>query len=124
MPFTRPCINNGYLEGQLDGISNLPDLIEFNATHNAELTFGLQSQANGLPPLKITYAQLQTAVVHASSWLLMSDCTTARTSHGKSPRPVAILLSSDIGIFIYMAALIRLGVPVCVQFPSSMSAVH
>ncbi|KIY67026.1 acetyl-CoA synthetase-like protein [Cylindrobasidium torrendii FP15055 ss-10] len=122
MPFIRPHIHDARLEGHSDGITNLPDLIEFNATHNAALTFGFQCQAKSLLPSRISYAQLQAAVENACSWLVSSRCTT-RIACGLS-KPVAILLSSDISIFIYMAALIRLGTPViCLSARLSSSAV-
>ena len=110
--FIRPHINIGYGNDRPSGVSSLPDLIEFDAQHNPDHLFGLQSRVGDAPPCEITFSQLQTAVENASSWLVHSGVTTGRTSRETKVPPVAILLGSDVGIFMYMAALNRLGTPV------------
>ncbi len=110
--FIRPHINIGYGNDHPDGVNSLPELIEFDSEHNPDHIFGLQSRAGDASPFEITFAKLQTAVEHASGWLVQSGATTGRTSRGTKVPPVAILLGSDIGIFIYMAALNRIGTPV------------
>ncbi|KAF9023696.1 hypothetical protein BDZ89DRAFT_152077 [Hymenopellis radicata] len=110
--FIRPHVNTGYGNDHPDGVNSLPELIEFDAEHNPDHIFGLQSRVGDAPPFEITIAKLQTAVENASGWLVQSGATPGRTSRDTKVPPVAILLGSDIGIFMYMAALNRLGTPV------------
>lgn len=110
--FIRPYINLGYGCDRPDGVNSLPELIAFNARHNPNHLFGLQGRAGENPPCRITFSQLQDAVENASSWLVKTGSTTGRTRWEQVTRPIAILLGSDVGIFIYMAALLRIGTPV------------
>lgn len=111
--FIRPHIKLGYGEDHLSGVQSLPELIEFNGKNNPNHLFSLQNR-NGKDayPCEITFSQLQSAVEIASTWLDKSDCTTGRTRREQPVLPVGILLGSDISIFIYMAALLRMGTPV------------
>lgn len=112
MPFLRPHLNLGYLPDKPEGVNGLPELIEFNAVHNPDGVFCLQTRAKDSPPCQITFAQLQAAVERASAWLLASGSTNGRKEGENYPAPVGILLGSDITIYIYIAALLRLGTPV------------
>jgi hypothetical protein len=115
--FIRPHLNLGYVEDNLDGINSLPELIEFAAEHNPDHIFGVQTRAgDDSSPCEITFSDLQSAVEHASGWLVSTGATSGRTRRDQVVPPVGILLGSDIGIFIYMAALLRIGTPVSVLF--------
>jgi hypothetical protein len=115
--FIRPHLNLGYVEDQLSGVNSLPELIEFAAEHNPDHIFGVQTRAGeDSSPCEITFSDLQSAVEHASAWLVSIGITPGRTRRDQVVPPVGILLGSDIGIFIYMAALLRIGTPVSVQF--------
>ncbi|KAF9018364.1 acetyl-CoA synthetase-like protein [Hymenopellis radicata] len=110
--FIRPHINIGYGQDRLYGVESLPELIEFNARHNPNHVFALQTRPGDAPAREITFSELQTAVENACAWLVSSGATVIRTSRETKVPPVAILMGSDVGIFIYMAALNRLGTPV------------
>ncbi len=112
--FIRPYLNLGYGNDRPDGVNTLPELIEFNGKHNPDHIFGLQSRAGeGVPPVEITFEQLQFSVESACAWMVNGvKATTGRTRREQAVPPVAILLGSDIGIYIYMAALLRIGTPV------------
>ncbi len=110
--FIRPYINIGYGQDRLYGVNSLPELIEFDARHNPNHTFALQARPGDLPAREITFSELQTAVENACAWLVSSGATVVRSSRETKVPPVAILMGSDVGIFIYMAALNRLGTPV------------
>ncbi|KNZ77600.1 L-aminoadipate-semialdehyde dehydrogenase large subunit [Termitomyces sp. J132] len=94
--FIRPHINLGYGPDHCLGVNSVPELVEFAASNNPNHVFGIQTRT----------------VEYASWWLVSSGCTTGRTGRDQKPAPVAILLGSDIGIFVYMTALLRIGTPV------------
>lgn len=122
MVFRRPHLNLGYIPDEPEGVNGLPELIEFNAVHNPDSTFCLQTRAKeGSTPCQITFAQLQAAVERCCAWLLASGSTNGRGEGEKYPAPVGILLGSDITIFIYIAALLRLGTPVSIEESWSLS---
>ncbi|KAG6864883.1 putative NRPS-like protein biosynthetic cluster [Blastosporella zonata] len=110
--FIRPHINLGYGDDRPGGVKSVPELVEFAASYNPDHIFGVQNRGGGDSPCQISFSQLQGAVEYASWWLVSSGCTTERTRRDQKPAPVGILLGSDIGIFIYMAALLRIGTPV------------
>ncbi|KAG6884831.1 putative NRPS-like protein biosynthetic cluster [Termitomyces sp. T159_Od127] len=110
--FIRPHINLGYGHDHPFGVNSVPELVEFAALHNPDHVFGVQTRTGDDFSCEITFSQLQTAVEYASWWLISSGCTTSRTRRDKTPAPVGILLGSDIGIFVYMTALLRIGTPV------------
>ena len=113
--FVRPHLNLGYVEDQLGGVNSLPELIEFAAEHNPDHIFGVQNRAGeDTVPCGITFSDFQSAVEHASFWLVSTGVTSGRTQRDQIVAPVGVLLGSDIGIFIYMAALLRIGTPVSV----------
>lgn len=110
--FIRPHLSLGYVEDKVGGVSSLPELIEFAAEHNPDHIFGVQIRAGeDSTPCDITFSDLQSAVEHASAWLISAGATTGRTQRDQVISPVGILLGSDISIFIYLAALLRLGTP-------------
>ncbi|KAF4620377.1 hypothetical protein D9613_000452 [Agrocybe pediades] len=113
MVFRRPHLNLGYTPDDPEGVDGLPELIEFNAKHNPDGVFCLQTRAGeGSTPCQITFRELQSAVERCSAWLVASGSTEGRKEGEKYPAPVGILLGSDITIYIYIAALLRLGTPV------------
>lgn len=115
--FIRPHINLGYGNDRPDGINTLPDLVEFAAKHNPDHIFGQQLRANDpTNPCIITFSQFASAVERASAWLVGVGATTGRTKREVKVPPVAILLGSDIGLFAYMCALLRIGTPVSLTF--------
>ncbi|KAK1221709.1 hypothetical protein PQX77_015480 [Marasmius sp. AFHP31] len=123
--FIRPHLNLGYGNDLPTGVNDLPELITFNATHNPDLVFGRQLRGgDGLDYHDVTFAQLQRAVERCSAWLTESEATRGREIGQAYPAPVGIFLGSDITLFIYMAALLRIGTPVlCLSARLSFAAV-
>jgi acyl-CoA synthetase (AMP-forming)/AMP-acid ligase II len=115
MVFRRPHLNLGYLPDKPEGVNGLAELIEFNAVQNPDSTFCLQTRAKGAAPCRITFSELQAAVERCCAWLIASGSTSSRDGGEKCPAPVGVLLGSDITIFIYTAALLRLGTPVSTE---------
>lgn len=104
-------------------IRTLPELAEFNAVHNADYLFCLQAgRQQKLRP--ITHGQLKEAILCCSDWLIANvkglkqpeirDDGTIEKS-----QPVALLMESDVGLWIYLLSLLSLGVPVSVLSQSA-----
>jgi long-subunit acyl-CoA synthetase (AMP-forming) len=122
--FIRPHLNLGYSKNLPSGVNSLPELIAFNAVRNPEHIFGVQIRLGNISPCTISFQQLQFAVLNASTWLVKSGVTTGRSSRKQKIPPVGILLGSDITIFMYMAALLRIGTPVlCLSARLSPAAI-
>lgn len=104
---------------QNDNIRTYPELLAFNATHNASSLFCLQGlRDSNEPPVPITFAEMQKAVDRCKTWLVANvpGIELPRVdSDGKGVKcpAVGILMGSDVGIVIYMMGLLALGVPVC-----------
>lgn len=111
--FIRPHLNLGYGDDRDDGVNTLPDLVEFAATHNPDHIFGQQYRSNDASPCVITFSEFATAVERASAWLVNAGATTGRTEREVNLPPVALLLGSDVTLFMFMCALLRIGTPVC-----------
>ncbi|KAK7053490.1 hypothetical protein VNI00_004116 [Paramarasmius palmivorus] len=110
--FIRPHLNLGYEQDRADGVNGLPELIAFNAKYNPDLVFGRQMRTADGSYREITFAELHQAVERCSAWLISSGATKIREPGCTFPKPVGILLGSDVTIFIFMAALLRIGTPV------------
>ena len=107
-----------------DTIRSLPDLIQFNAVHNAHFLFCVQFRQSkrGLiekevEEVHVTFSELATAIERCCVWILskLGGIHSARlTSDGsvqKGP-PVALFLESGVTLFVYMMALLTMNVPV------------
>lgn len=103
-------------------LRSLPDLVLYDAIHNPHHVFCFQSrQAPGphgqLHSTPITYHQLAVAVENCCAWLLKTipDAHSAELDAEHVVRkasPVALFLESDVGLFIYITALLTLNIPV------------
>ncbi|KAL8748078.1 MAG: hypothetical protein Q9190_000106 [Brigantiaea leucoxantha] len=128
VPFQRPAFRllpvppDGATETrQASILRSLPDLVYFNAVHNPDHVFCLQSSQSQTLPEKlefapITFRQLACAVDSCCSWLLrnISNARPAVLIDGnavdKAP-PIALFLESDGGLFVYLIALLTLNIP-------------
>ncbi|KAH6635416.1 hypothetical protein B0J18DRAFT_418741 [Chaetomium sp. MPI-SDFR-AT-0129] len=109
-------------------IESLLDLIAFNVEHNPNHMFCVQaslpkdhdatddnndSKNPGQVPFdgrSITFRELGVAVVACASWL--SGLGLRRVDDQGRPKPLALYLQSDVGLFILLSALLSLDVPV------------
>lgn len=105
-----------------DNIKTFPELLAFNAKHNGSSLFCLQGvKDSSEPPVPVTFEQLQKAVDRCKAWLTSNVAgielpkVDADGRVTKSPA-VGILMGSDVGIIVYMMALLALGVPVSETF--------
>lgn len=99
-----------------DDIRTLLDLLHFNAINNPDHLFCLQEVKDAPTLRKITFRELARAVELCSAWLCRAQCTRPADQlpgwQANKPAAVALMMGSDIGIFIYLLALMRLGTPV------------
>jgi acyl-CoA synthetase (AMP-forming)/AMP-acid ligase II len=102
-----------------EDITSLYDLIRFNAHHNPNHFFCIQSQLvrdttsnRAFEGVYITYRQLEDAVHRCADWLSRSINPAVLNTGSELPPPVGIYLESDVGLFIHLVALQVLDVPV------------
>lgn len=98
----------------------LPELIEFNAAANPNHLFCIQAtKAKGAFDLiHITNYDLRNAITNCQIWLKNNIVELKTPTRGENSgmvekgAPIALLMESDVGLFIYKLALIGMGVPV------------
>ncbi|KAI0597593.1 hypothetical protein F4775DRAFT_559798 [Biscogniauxia sp. FL1348] len=115
--FQRPVLA---LKNDQAGVKSLPELIRFNAEKNpnhlfclqAELDRGVDSRSDigspGYDVRNITMKQLQEAVDACVAWItqhLIKD-------DDDYTHPIALFMESNVGLFVYLAALLEAGLPV------------
>jgi acyl-CoA synthetase (AMP-forming)/AMP-acid ligase II len=126
-PFKRPCFDPRTLPDisvDEDDISSLPDLIRFNAKYNPSHVFCLQAETTNssqhaqdrsrrhYTASSITFKVLQEAVASCSHWIAENILHSFTGDHPTDNKPIALFLESDVGLFLYLAALLSLNVPV------------
>lgn len=123
--FDRPPLNlkgtsenqHGSKRSNFETIHSLLDLVDFNATRNPNHVFCLQELKHEFGLHKLTFKGLADTVERCTTWLsreiegLASQQRNGEISDRK-PAAVALLMGSDIALFIYILALMRLGIPV------------
>ncbi|KAI8630830.1 acetyl-CoA synthetase-like protein [Xylariaceae sp. FL1651] len=129
-PFQRPRFSPRTPEPSSDpqpdetAISSLPDLIQFNARHNPDNVFCLQAESETPPQAhadsvgrhysacKITFKSLERAVSSCARWIYNNVPLPGPDSDAAARKPIALFLESDFGLFLHLAALLTLDVPV------------
>lgn len=100
-------------------IRTVPELIDYNAEHNADQLFCLQAtkETPKAKPVAITHAQLKRAILRCSTRLVTEIAELKQPYKNDEGRfvkcqPVALFVESDVGLLIHLFALMSLGVPV------------
>ncbi len=103
-------------------IRTVPELIDFNAKHNADQIFCVQAtkETQDTPqakPVAITHIQLKRAILRCSKRLCEEIAELKQPYKNDEGRivkcqPVALFVESDVGLLIHLFALMSLGVPV------------
>lgn len=114
--FRRPQLA---LEWQDSGIRSLPELIHFNAKENPSHTFCLQAEINRRVEnddtrynvRQITMQEIESAIGNCVSWIRQT-LPNQESSAVDPTAPVALYLESDVCLFIYLAALLEMNIPV------------
>lgn len=107
-----------------DEIASLPDLIRFNAHTNSARIFCLQAEAfsdksrsandrERVSTEEYTYKRLNSSVELCKAWLRELRSEKSYRINQKSNSPVALYMESHVSLFILMAALLDLEIPVC-----------
>ena len=120
-PFLTANIELMLLNPDSREIRTLPELIEFNAVHNADYLFCLQA-GRQQKLLAVTHGQLKEAILCCSDWLVanVKDLKLPKIREDgtiEKGQPVALLMESDVGLWIYLMSLLSLGVPVSALSP-------
>ena len=106
-------------------IASLPDLIRYNAKENPDHIFCTQAEVGSgkttdktgtstsqYDSRQITFGQLGRAVDSCARWIHKTFEPSRLRSSANKPRPIALYLESDIGLFIHLAALLAMDIPV------------
>jgi hypothetical protein len=126
-PVFRPTTPEPSPHGQEDEdtISSLPDLIRFNAKHNPDHLFCVQAGSENASQAQpdgavrhystrdITFKSLEGAVASCARWII-SNVALLEPDNSTVPcrKPIALFLESDIGLFLHLAALLTIDIPV------------
>ena len=95
-----------------DSINSLPDLIRYNAIQNGDQTFCIQGETIVENSRRISYQELERAVSACSYWVESHLELGRKEPESFKPKPIALYLESDVGLFIYIAAMLASGIPV------------
>ncbi|KAF7562622.1 hypothetical protein G7046_g1521 [Stylonectria norvegica] len=116
-PFVKPAVNfvsTQRLEGCLH---SLPELVDFNAIHNATHPFCIQAKADGLDTF--SHADFKVAVANCAAWIRENVPLKETTDPNALTKwaPVALFMQSDFGLVLHEFALLSLGVPPLILSP-------
>lgn len=108
-------------------IRTLPDLIHHNARYNPHHLFCLQCKlsaeedTSSLATVPVTFVQLKETVDRCCRWLetgaALQPAKLRSDGSVQKSRPVALFMESDLGLFLHIAALLTLNIPVSFQHP-------
>lgn len=104
----------------LNSVRTVPELVDFNAFHNADNVFCYQAckdDSGKARLVSITHLEFRDAARRCQEWLKSSINNLqlpVLQENGVISRntPVALFMESDIGLFVHIVALLGLGVPV------------
>lgn len=101
------------------------DLVEYNASVNPENLFCIQARRRGWDvdspaPLYITHHDLARWIVQLSSWFRRTfpDQGYETTVNDTQEQPIALMMDSDVNLFVAMCSLMGIKAPVLI--PESM----
>ncbi|KAL3470340.1 hypothetical protein BJX99DRAFT_267530 [Aspergillus californicus] len=131
-PFQRPIIKLYPQADEKGYLRTLPEVIQFNAQANPSHLFCIQARKrpdSQVPSLiAVSNVELKYAVHRCASWLSLNLNLELPGEHDGAVRkgaPVALLMESDLGLWLHEVALMGLGVPVLlISARLSATAVH
>lgn len=98
-----------------DSINSLPELIRYNAIHNGDRTFCIQGEAAVEDARMISFKELEDAMSACSFWVEEQLGSSKKGHEPCAKRPIALYLESDVGLFIYIAAMLASNIPVSID---------
>ena len=106
---------HGHKRNNFTTIHSLLDLVDFNAARNPNHVFCLQELKHELRLHELTFQGLADAIGICTAWLsheIAGLDFSQQNGEKENPAAVALLMGSDITLFIYVLALMKLGIPV------------
>ena len=120
-PFFRPQFQVDKPMTSKDTIRSLPDLIQFNAENNPHHVFCVQEErreGRTVDLVEITFLKLRDLVARCIEHIASHDIGVD-TPKENFLLPIALYLESDVTLFVYLSALLWMGIPVSpLDFPS------
>lgn len=120
-PFSTPRV---YLQPTAaTDIRTLPDLVDFHVQNNPQHLFCLQAEkspsGSGYDFVPVSYDTLRCAILRCQAWLGEHARGFHPPVHGADggavrSAPIALLMESDVGLAVYVLALMALGIPALV----------
>lgn len=95
-------------------IRSLPDLIDYNAEKNPSWPFAIQEVRQGgkhARLIHVTFSDLRHAVIKCAQ-ILAKTFVEENGQPGPFTKPVSVVLESDVTLFVHLAALLYLDIPV------------
>lgn len=95
-------------------IRSLPDLIDYNAEKNPSWPFAIQEVRQGgkhVGLIHITFSDLRHAIIKCAQ-ILSNTLIEENGQPGPFTKPVSVVLESDVTLFVHLAALLYLDIPV------------
>ena len=89
-------------------IRTIPELIDYNATHNPDVLFCVQAVKDAAP-VRITFGQLRGAISRRCAQLRVELQLKPGSQKGTT---VALVMESDVELLVHLFALLGMGVPV------------
>lgn len=117
--FSR-CVHKADDPDGVSSVRSLPELVDYNSKENRDYPFCIQGKASGGENESfqtISHAEFQKACGRCAGnlvWTIAEIVLPSQQQDGAfvKGRPVALFINSDVGLLIYMVALMGLGVPV------------
>lgn len=123
-PFHRAAFHVTLTENpeSTESINSLPELVLFNAHNNGDSIFCAQAETQqglvrSFDLTEVTFLELALSVENCCAWIQEKTRGAHRTkikTDGSVVKgePIALLMESDLTLFIYIAALLTLNIPV------------
>ncbi|PSR83578.1 hypothetical protein BD289DRAFT_410634 [Coniella lustricola] len=117
-PFAKAKVNFVSTERVPDCLHSLPELVDYNAIHNADHTFCVQGKPGGQFDY-FSHADFKIAVANCAEWIRSNVPLKELTGSDAMSKmaPVALFMQSDYGLVVHEFALLSLGIPPLVLSP-------
>jgi hypothetical protein len=115
--YVLPVFDTSSPPARAQKIKSTIDLIDFNAEHNPNALFCVQMEEHDVPgSLEVSFKTFRDMISRSQAWIEENIPTAVRDEGNtmSKPQPVALFMDSDVGLLVYLFALMGLGIPVSV----------